>query len=162
MLLTDMGGFQPERLAQLGMGLVFREEVIDDDFGEPGVRHVLTSAFLQLPAVNLECKVFPNQLRKLDFSMVDACGPHTCWDACVGDLYVKDLLKYFNIDHALLVRQKKLIRFYVFDLLNSVPELLHENFRDFSRDSECLVAGRVLDDINDNLKRLFLLWHSIL
>nr|GEV45656.1 hypothetical protein [Tanacetum cinerariifolium] len=29
--------------------------------------------------------------------------------------------------------------------------------RDFSRDSECFVAGRVLDDIDDNLKILFLL-----
>ncbi|GJT38622.1 hypothetical protein Tco_0938487 [Tanacetum coccineum] len=75
---------------------------------------------------------------------------------------VKDLLKYFNIDHAFLVSQKKLIRFCVFDLLNSVPELLHENFRDFSRDSDRLVAGIVLDDIDDNLKRRFLLWYSSL
>ncbi|GJT37348.1 hypothetical protein Tco_0937213 [Tanacetum coccineum] len=31
---------------------------------------------------------------------------------------------------------------------------------DFSRNSECLVASRVLDDIDDNLKSLFLLWNS--
>ncbi|GKC81101.1 hypothetical protein Tco_1136818, partial [Tanacetum coccineum] len=42
----------------------------------------------------------------------------------------------------------------------SVPELLHKDFRDFSKDSECLVAGRVLDDINDDLESFFLLWHS--
>ncbi|GKF45752.1 hypothetical protein Tco_0135554, partial [Tanacetum coccineum] len=44
-------------------GLMFREEVIDDDFGEPRVGHVFMFAFLQLHVVNLECKVFPNQFR---------------------------------------------------------------------------------------------------
>ncbi|GJT58095.1 hypothetical protein Tco_0993149 [Tanacetum coccineum] len=54
----------------------------------------------------------------------------------------------------------KLIGVCACDLLNSVSELLHKDFRDFSRNGECLVAGRVLDDINDNLKSLLLLWHS--
>ncbi|GKG21251.1 hypothetical protein Tco_0383846, partial [Tanacetum coccineum] len=46
------------------------------------------------------------------------------------------------------------------DLLDRVPELLHEYFRDFCKDSECLEACGVLDYINDDLKCLFLLLHS--
>ncbi|GKE97778.1 hypothetical protein Tco_0021129, partial [Tanacetum coccineum] len=33
---------------------------------------------------------------------------------------------------------------------------------DFNRDSESLIAGRVLDGINHNLKGLFLWWHGSL
>ncbi|GJW36400.1 hypothetical protein Tco_0059320 [Tanacetum coccineum] len=76
--------------------------------------------------------------------------------------YIKDLSEHFNINYAFLVSQKKLIRFCVFDLLNGVPELLHENFKNFSRDGKCLEAGRVLDDINHDLKCLFLLLYCSL
>nr|GEU35106.1 retrovirus-related Pol polyprotein from transposon TNT 1-94 [Tanacetum cinerariifolium] len=72
---------------------------------------------------------------------------------------VKNLLKHFSIYQALLVNKTKLIGVFSYDLLNSVPELLHKDFRDFSRNGECLVAGRVLDDIDDDLKSFFLLWH---
>ncbi|GKA29369.1 hypothetical protein Tco_0715614 [Tanacetum coccineum] len=44
----------------------------------------------------------------------------------------------------------------------SVPELLHKYFRNFSKNGECLVVGRVLYDIDDNLKGFFLLWHNSL
>ncbi|GKA46807.1 hypothetical protein Tco_0739690 [Tanacetum coccineum] len=42
---------------------------------------------------------------------------------------IKNLSKNFIIDYALLVGQKEFIRFCVFDLLDSVPELLHKDFR---------------------------------
>nr|GEY40583.1 hypothetical protein [Tanacetum cinerariifolium] len=73
---------------------------------------------------------------------------------------IKNLTKHFSIYYTLLVSQIKLIAVCAFDLLDSVPELLHKDFRDFSRDSECLEAGRVLDDINDDLESFFLLWCS--
>ncbi|GJZ80500.1 hypothetical protein Tco_0645494 [Tanacetum coccineum] len=73
---------------------------------------------------------------------------------------IQNLSKDFRIDNALLIGQKEFIRFSVFDLLNGVPELLHKYFRDIYRNSECLVARRVLDYINDDLKCLFLLMHS--
>ncbi|GKB96953.1 hypothetical protein Tco_0983090 [Tanacetum coccineum] len=44
----------------------------------------------------------------------------------------------------------------------SVQKLLHKDFSDFSSDGECLIAGRFLDNIDDNLKSFFLLWNSSL
>ncbi|GJY08081.1 hypothetical protein Tco_0375135 [Tanacetum coccineum] len=73
---------------------------------------------------------------------------------------IKNLSKDFSIYYALLVGQKEFIRLCVFDLLNSVPELLHKDFMDFCKDSECLEAHGVLDHINDDLKCFFLLMHS--
>ncbi|GJW83068.1 hypothetical protein Tco_0156213 [Tanacetum coccineum] len=64
----------------LGKGLVFGEEVIDNDFGEPEVRHVFTSAFLQLSVVNLEFKVFPNQFRVVNIFHVE----HSPKDVSLG------------------------------------------------------------------------------
>ncbi|GJZ86011.1 hypothetical protein Tco_0657621 [Tanacetum coccineum] len=74
--------------------------------------------------------------------------------------YIKNLTKHFNINYTLLVSKIKLIGVCAFDLLDSVLELLHKDFWDFSRDGECLKAGKVLDDINDDLESFFLLWHS--
>ncbi|GJU95085.1 hypothetical protein Tco_1319841, partial [Tanacetum coccineum] len=74
---------------------------------------------------------------KPEFSMVDAYVPYTCWDACI----------------MVLCNQGQ---------RGSVPELLHKNFRDFNRDSESLATGRVLDDMDHNLKGFFLMWHSSL
>ncbi|GJS72679.1 hypothetical protein Tco_0705520 [Tanacetum coccineum] len=59
--------------SELGNGLVFGEEVIDDDFGELGVRHVFTSAFLQLHVVYLEYKVFLNQFRVINIFPIEHC-----------------------------------------------------------------------------------------
>ncbi|GJZ03998.1 hypothetical protein Tco_0537273 [Tanacetum coccineum] len=41
-----------------------------------------------------------------------------------------------------------------------IPELLHKDLWDIYRDSESLEARGVLDEINNHLKCLFLLWHS--
>ncbi|GJX62913.1 hypothetical protein Tco_0295813 [Tanacetum coccineum] len=95
--------------------------------------------------------------------MADACGPQTCCCACIVDLCSQDiqnLSKDFSIDNALLVGQEEFIRFRVFDLLDCVPELLHKNFRDICRDSECPEACGVLDYINYHLKCFFLLRHN--
>ncbi|GJU82903.1 hypothetical protein Tco_1285268 [Tanacetum coccineum] len=73
---------------------------------------------------------------------------------------IQNISKDFSIDNALLVGQEEFIRFRVFDLLDCVPELLHKDFRDIYRDSECLEARGVLDYINDHLKCFFLLRHS--
>ncbi|GJW51377.1 hypothetical protein Tco_0092728 [Tanacetum coccineum] len=53
---------------------------------------------------------------------------------------IKNFPKDFSIDNALLVGQEEFIRFKVFDLLDCVPELLHKDFRDIYRDSECFEA----------------------
>nr|GEX94717.1 protein transport protein SEC24-like CEF [Tanacetum cinerariifolium] len=66
----------------------------------------------------------------------------------------------FSIDNALLVSQKEFRRIRVIDLLDSIPELLHKDFRDFYNDNGCLEAREILDYINDNLKCFFLLLHS--
>ncbi|GJY40789.1 hypothetical protein Tco_0428059, partial [Tanacetum coccineum] len=75
-------------------------------------------------------------------------------------LDIHNLSKDFSIVSTLLVGQKEFIRICALDLLDSVLELLHEYFRDFYRDSECLEARGVLDHINNDLKCLFLLWHN--
>ncbi|GKF53895.1 hypothetical protein Tco_0160805, partial [Tanacetum coccineum] len=72
---------------------------------------------------------------------------------------IQNLYKDFSIDSALLVGQKEFIRICALDLLDCVLELLHKDFGD-CRDSESLKVREVLDYINDNLKCLFLLWHS--
>ncbi|GJU54935.1 hypothetical protein Tco_1228649 [Tanacetum coccineum] len=95
--------------------------------------------------------------------MADSCDPHTCWYTCVVDLCSQDiqnLSKDFSIDSALLVGQNEFIRICALDLLDRVPELLHEYFKDFYRDSECFEAREVLDHINDDMKCFFLLFHS--
>ncbi|GJW64773.1 hypothetical protein Tco_0116657 [Tanacetum coccineum] len=75
-------------------------------------------------------------------------------------MYIQNLSKDFSIESALLVGHKEFIRICALDLFDCVPELLHKDFRDICRDSESLEACGVLDYINDNLKCLFLLWHS--
>ncbi|GKD81764.1 hypothetical protein Tco_1348603, partial [Tanacetum coccineum] len=133
--------------------------------------------------INLESKVFPNQLRIVDIFSIEH-APHyvnsgfskyviafslpreTYVDNfCKSSPWlmhtdIKNHSKNFSIDFALLVGHKKFIRFQVFDLLDSVPELLHKDFRDICRDSECLEARGVLDHINDDLKCFFFLMHS--
>ncbi|GJR76039.1 hypothetical protein Tco_0088404 [Tanacetum coccineum] len=98
-----------------------------------------------------------------EFSMADSCDPHTCWCTCEVDLCSQDIQnisKDFCIDSALLVGQKKFIRICALDLLNYVLKLLHKDFGDICKDSESLEARGIHDYIHDNLKCLFLLWHS--
>nr|GEV25334.1 hypothetical protein [Tanacetum cinerariifolium] len=98
-----------------------------------------------------------------EFSMAIACDPQTYWCACIVNLYSQDihnLSKDFSIENALLVGQEDFIRFRFFDLLDCVLELLHNDFKNICRDSECLEACGVLDYINDQLKRFFLLRHN--
>ncbi|GKE97807.1 hypothetical protein Tco_0021158 [Tanacetum coccineum] len=56
--------------------------------------------------------------------------------------------------------RKKFIRISALKLLDGIPKLLHKYFWDICRDSKSFEAGGVLDEINDYLKCLFLLWHS--
>nr|GEZ73353.1 hypothetical protein [Tanacetum cinerariifolium] len=98
-----------------------------------------------------------------ELSMPDACDPQTCWCDCIVDLCSQDiqnLSKDFSIDNALLVGHEEFIRFEFFDLLDYVPELLRKDLRNICKDSECLEARGVLDNVNDHLKCLFLLRHS--
>ncbi|GKC90099.1 hypothetical protein Tco_1150748, partial [Tanacetum coccineum] len=105
----------------LSKGLVFREEVIDNDFSKLGVRQVFMSAFLQLPVVDLECK---------------------------------PVIAYSFASETLVDNSSQ--------SSPSVPKRLHKDFKEFSRDGKCLLAGRFLDNIDDNLKSFFLLWNSSL
>ncbi|GKC17795.1 hypothetical protein Tco_1014577 [Tanacetum coccineum] len=73
---------------------------------------------------------------------------------------IKNCRKDFSIDSTLIVSKYKFIRISALNLLDGVPELLHKDFRDICRYSECLEAGGVLDEIDDHLKCLFLPWHS--
>ncbi|GJZ89510.1 hypothetical protein Tco_0661292 [Tanacetum coccineum] len=73
---------------------------------------------------------------------------------------IQNISKDFYIDSALLVGQKKFIRICALDLLNYVLKLLHKDFGDICKDSESLEARGIHDYIHDNLKCLFLLWHS--
>ncbi|GKE14351.1 hypothetical protein Tco_1421928, partial [Tanacetum coccineum] len=90
-------------------------------------------------------------------------SPHTYWCTCEVDLCSQDIQNLsidFSIDSAVLVGQKEFIRICALDLLDCVPELLHKDLGNIYRDSKSLKACGVLDYINDNLKCLFLLWHS--
>ncbi|GKA46767.1 hypothetical protein Tco_0739650 [Tanacetum coccineum] len=78
----------------------------------------------------------------------------------MADSYIQNLSKDFSIDFALIVGQNEFIRICALDLLDCVLELLYNYFEDICKDSESLKARGVLDYINDNLKCLFLLWHS--
>nr|GEV33317.1 hypothetical protein [Tanacetum cinerariifolium] len=95
--------------------------------------------------------------------MVVACDPQTCWCSCIVDLCsldIQNLFKDFSIDNSLPVGQKEFIRSRFVDLFNCVPELLHKDFRNICKDSECLEAHGILDYVNDHLKCFFLLRHN--
>ncbi|GKD35791.1 hypothetical protein Tco_1251300, partial [Tanacetum coccineum] len=96
--------------------------------------------------------VFPERhllIIAAEFSMANSCDPHTCWCTCEVVLCSQ-----------VLVVQKEFIRICSLDLLDYVPELLHKDLWNTCRDSKNLEACGILDYINDNLKCLFLLWHS--
>nr|GEX78782.1 hypothetical protein [Tanacetum cinerariifolium] len=57
-------------------------------------------------------------------------------------------------------KKEKFIRISALNLLDGIPELLHKYFWDICKDGESFKAGGVPDEINDYLKRLFILWHS--
>ncbi|GJU89999.1 hypothetical protein Tco_1302422 [Tanacetum coccineum] len=55
---------------EVGERLVLFQEVIDDDFGESEIWHVLASQSLFFSVINLVSKVFPNQFRIIDIFFV--------------------------------------------------------------------------------------------
>ncbi|GKF36051.1 hypothetical protein Tco_0112809, partial [Tanacetum coccineum] len=50
---------------------------------------------------------------------------------------LKDFMKYFSVNLALLLIQLESVCICIFDLPDGVPELMYVYFRDFNSDQEC-------------------------
>ncbi|GJT10797.1 hypothetical protein Tco_0857839 [Tanacetum coccineum] len=175
-----ISGGMHANLVSLGDCLVFSKEVVNDNFGESRVVHLIllfVTSVIDLTSVDDSSKSSPGLMHMINNDIGDCLDfpsmtklfeeRHNIFISwkCIKVLTMKyrtdlkDVFEDFQIEveFLLLVHSEPV---GIFLLLDRIPELVHVNFRNICSDEKCGIARSESKSIQDNLKCRFSLFLS--